>query len=100
MVEEFIRQPGKAHRLQQTGIKGFSSATGFPFFHLKAVTKVVLHNSTESNRAAPAFPQCVQKPQTQGAAQPLEPQHVILSGFRERKLPRERTGGKKSNTGG
>lgn len=88
----------------ESGIKGFSSATGFPppFFHLKAVTKSGFTQQRGVKPGRPRFPPSVCKsPQTQGAAQPLEPQHVILSGFRERKLSRKRSGKKKKrNTGG
>lgn len=66
------------------------------FFHLKAVTKSGFTQQRGVKLGRPRFPPSVCKsPQTQGAAQPLEPQHVILSGFRERKLSRKRSGKKK-----
>lgn len=43
-----------AHKLQKSWIKGFSLVKDSPF-HLKAVTKVVLHNGMESNWVGLAF---------------------------------------------
>lgn len=73
---------------------GFPQSKTDPF-HLKAVTKLVLHRTVESNWVG-CLAQSVQSPKEakHSAAQPPETKHAILSGFSERKLSKKGTGKK------
>lgn len=100
-VEEFIRQPGKAHRLQQSGIKGFSSATGFPFFHLKAVTKVVFTQQRGVKPGCPRFPPVCAKAPNTGSCSATWTTTCHSKWLQRKEAFQEKNRGKKKrNTGG